>query len=97
MLKIFDPPIFFIFSINQLFFPSKPIKSCKPADTFPVAKKDAFETINAINSGKYKLISVSDNAPMIAKMDAFIVQHFEINENPILIPQIDCDCKNWRP
>jgi hypothetical protein len=54
----------------------------KPADTCPVAKKDAFETINAINSGKYKLIPVSDNDPMIAKMDAFIVQLIVIKENP---------------
>ncbi|ETR68826.1 MAG: hypothetical protein OMM_10138 [Candidatus Magnetoglobus multicellularis str. Araruama] len=55
--------------------------SIKPADACPVAKKDAFETINAINSGKYKLIPISDNDPMIAKMDAFIVQLVVINDN----------------
>jgi hypothetical protein len=35
-----------------------------------------------MNRGKYKLIPVSDNDPMIAKMDAFIVQLIVIKENP---------------
>jgi len=65
--------------------------------TYPVA--NAFSAISAINSGKYKLVPVSDSDPMIAKMDAFIVQLAVItNDSNTTTPNstFKCDCKNGR-
>jgi hypothetical protein len=49
-------------------------KSTNNCSQYPDTKMDAFSAINAINSGKYKLVPVSDSDPMIAKMDAFFIQ-----------------------
>jgi hypothetical protein len=64
---------------------------------YSVAKMDALSIINAINSGKYKLVPISGSDPMIAKMDAFIVQLAVItNDSDISTPICKCDCKNGR-